>query len=339
MNITKDENETIIYVSIFATLIISVPRILIIFSEANPSIESKWNFNIVETIFQLFYQIFFCYSVGLIAIKKIKNKFSFNLNNVLIVCLIFLISFIFWYVGSNLQLLLFNNIYNEDLFLRTYFLRLFLSTIIILTTIKLLLHNRQKIKDRDLENEKIKSSYLNSKLENLKNQVNPHFLFNSFANLSALINKDQQKATEYLSSLSNVFRYSLNNVNEQIVDLSDELNLLKSYMELYKIRMLNGLSFKTDVLDTNKKILHMSLQPLFENVIKHNKISNQYPLTIYLKQEGDKLIFINDINKKKVLNSNGIGLTNLNERYKILTGKGINIKKRSEHFIVELPLF
>ena len=202
-----------------------------------------------------------------------------------------------------------------------------------------MLHNRQKIKDRDLENEKIKSSYLNSKLENLKNQVNPHFLFNSFANLSALINKDQQKATEYLSSLSNVFRYSLNNVNEQIVDLSDELNLLKSYMELYKIRMLNGLSFKTDVLDTNKKILHMSLQPLFENVIKHNKISNQYPLTIYLKQEGDKLIFINDINKKKVLNSNGIGLTNLNERYKILTGKGINIKKRSEHFIVELPLF
>jgi len=338
MNITKDENETIIYVSIFATLIISVPRILIIFSEANPSIESKWNFNIVETIFQLFYQIFFCYSIGLIAIKKIKNKFSFNLNNVLIVCLIFLISFIFWYVGSNLQLLLFNNIYNEDLFLRTYFLRLFLSAIVILTTIKLLLHNRQKIKDRDLENEKIKSSYLNSKLENLKNQLNPHFLFNSFANLSALINKDQQKATKYLSSLSNVFRYSLNNVNEQIVDLSDELDLLKSYMELYKIRMLKGLTFKIDVFDTKKKILHMSLQPLFENVIKHNKISNHNPITIYLKQEDDKLIFINDINKKKVINTSSIGLSNLNERYKILTGKEINIEKRNEHFIVELPL-
>ena len=109
-------------------------------------------------------------------------------------------------------------------------------------------------------------------------------------------------------------------------------------MELYKIRMLKGLTFKIDVFDTKKKILHMSLQPLFENVIKHNKISNHNPITIYLKQEDDKLIFINDVNKKKVINTSSIGLSNLNERYKILTGKEINIEKRNEHFIVELPL-
>ena len=154
-----------------------------------------------------------------------------------------------------------------------------------------------------------------------------------------MINQNQQKATKYLSNLSDVFRYSLINTDIQIIDLVDELALLDSYIELYKIRMQGGLSFHIDVPDAKKKILHMSFQPLIENVIKHNVISQERPLCISLIKKGNSLIFKNDLNiKNKVVNSNGIGLTNLNERYKILVGKEINIQKSEKYFSVELPL-
>ena len=103
--------------------------------------------------------------------------------------------------------------------------------------------------------------------------------------------------------------------------------------------MKGGLSFDINVPDTNKKILHMSFQTLLENVIKHNEISQEKPLCITLRRKGDSIIFKNDINKKnKLVNSNGIGLANLNERYKILVGKEINIQKSEKYFSVELPL-
>ena len=123
------------------------------------------------------------------------------------------------------------------------------------------------------------------------------------------------------------------------MDLIDELALLNSYIELYKIRVQDGLSLQIDLPNKQKKILNMSLQPLMENVIKHNEISKEKPLSICLKKKGDLLIFENNLNPKNMSeNSNGIGLSNLNERYKILVGKEINIQKNETHFIVTLPL-
>ena len=156
---------------------------------------------------------------------------------------------------------------------------------------------------------------------------------------SSSTTKTSTEGTKYLSNLSDVFRYTLNNSNEQIVDLIDELALLNSYIELYKIRVQDGLSLQIDLPNKQKKILNMSLQPLMENVIKHNEISEEKPLSICLKQKGDLLTFENNLNPKKMSeNSNGIGLSNLNERYKILVGKEINIQKNETHFIVTLPL-
>ena len=120
-----------------------------------------------------------------------------------------------------------------------------------LLSVKFLYLNKQN-NLKKLENEKLKSSYLNSKLENLKDQINPHFLFNSFANLSALIDENQKTAKKYLSNLSDVFQYSLNNSNEQIVNLADELELLNSYIELYKIRIKDGLTLIVDLKDKEK---------------------------------------------------------------------------------------
>ena len=270
--------------------------------------------------------------------KRIQNNLSNNLFEIKIILAFIVTTFVIWFIGSNLQEIIFKNVSNQKFFYRTYLIRFTLSSILMFVTSKLLLLNRQKSLG-ELENEKLKSSYLKSKLENLKDQINPHFLFNSFANLSALINEDQHKAKKYLSNLSDVFRYTLNNSNEQIVNLIDELDLLNSYIELYKIRAQNGLSLQIDIPNNQKKILNMSLQPLMENVIKHNEISEEKPLSICLKQKGDLLTFENNLNPKKMSeNSNGIGLSNLNERYKILVGKEINIQKNETHFIVTLPL-
>ena len=338
MNSIKGEIKSILYVSIFISLIFNLHRLLRLFGETNIVLESPWNFNLFELIYQILFQVFFCYFIGFIALKIVQNDFSNKQVNLKMISAFLMMTLVFWFIGSNLQELIFKNVSNQKFFYRSYLLRFTLSAILMFVALKQLLLNRQK-NLKELENEKLKSSYLNSKLENLKGQINPHFLFNSFANLSALIGENQPKAKKYLSNLSDVFRYSLNNSNEQIVDLVDELDLLNSYIELYKIRVQDGLSLQIDLPNKQKKILNMSLQPLLENVTKHNEISAEKPLSICLKQKGDLLIFENNLNPKNMsINSNGIGLSNLNERYKILVGKEINIQKSETHFIVKLPL-
>ena len=338
MNSIKGEIKSIFYVSIFVSLIFNLHRLLRVFGETNIVLEYPWNFNLYELIYQILFQLLFCYFIGFIALKLFQNDFSKKHINLKMMSAFLVMTVVFWFIGSNFQEIIFKNVTNQKFFYRSYLLRFTLSAILMFITLELLLLHRQKNLG-ELENEKLKSSYLNSKLENLKDQINPHFLFNSFANLSALINEDQHKAKKYLSNLSDVFRYTLNNSNEQIVDLIDELALLNSYIELYKIRVQDGLSLQIDLPNKQKKILNMSLQPLMENVIKHNEISKEKPLSICLKQKGDLLIFENNLNLKNMsVNSNGIGLSNLNERYKILVGKEINIQKSETHFIVTLPL-
>ena len=249
---TKSEKKSILYVSIFISLIFNFPKIVRIYGETDLAPSYPWDFNLYELIFQILFQILFCYLLGYIALKRIQNNLSNNLFEIKIILAFIVTTFVIWFIGSNLQEIIFKNVSNQKFFYRTYLIRFTLSSILMFVTSKLLLLNRQKSLG-ELENEKLKSSYLKSKLENLKDQINPHFLFNSFANLSALINEDQHKAKKYLSNLSDVFRYTLNNSNEQIVNLIDELDLLNSYIELYKIRAQNGLSLQIDIPNNQKK--------------------------------------------------------------------------------------
>ena len=253
---TKSETKSILYVSIFISLIFNFPKVLRIFGETDLSPNYPWDFNLYELIFQILFQILFCYLLGYIALKRIQNNLSNNLFEIKLILSFIVTTFVFWFIGSNLQDIIFKNVSNQKFFYRTYLIRFTLSSILMFITSKLLLLHRQKNLG-ELENEKLKSAYLNSKLENLKDQINPHFLFNSFANLSALINEDQHKAKKYLSNLSDVFRYTLNNSNEQIVDLIDELALLNSYIELYKIRVQDGLSLQIDLPNKQKNTQHV----------------------------------------------------------------------------------
>ena len=338
MYITNKENNSIFYVSVFISIILNFHRVVSGFNEINIILGYTWNFNIYELIFQILFQILFCYSVGFIFLKRFYDVISGNLLNIRTILIFTLIVLAFWSLGSSLQLIIFDNVISQNIFYKAYLIRITLSGVLMLLSVKFLYLNKQN-NLKELENEKLKSSYLNSKLENLKDQINPHFLFNSFANLSALIDENQKTAKKYLSNLSDVFRYSLNNSNEQIVNLADELELLNSYIELYKIRIKDGLTLIVDLNDKEKKILSMSLQPLLENVIKHNEISKEKPVTIELKQRGNLFSFKNNLNQmNKSVRENGIGLSNLNERYKILVGKEIDIQITSSQFIVTLPI-
>ena len=338
MYITNKENYSIFYISVFISIILNFHRVVSGFNEINIILGYTWNFNIYELIFQILFQILFCYSIGFIFLKRFYDVISGNLLNIRTILIFTLIVLAFWSLGSSLQLIIFDNVISQNIFYKAYLIRITLSGVLMLLSVKFLYLNKQN-NLKELENEKLKSSYLNSKLENLKDQINPHFLFNSFANLSALIDENQKTAKKYLSNLSDVFRYSLNNSNEQIVNLADELELLNSYIELYKIRIKDGLTLIVDLNDKEKKILSMSLQPLLENVIKHNEISKEKPVTIELKQRGNLFSFKNNLNQRnKSVSENGIGLSNLNERYKILVGKEIDIQNTSSQFIVTLPL-
>jgi sensor histidine kinase YesM len=190
-----------------------------------------------------------------------------------------------------------------------------------------------------LENEHLKNENLQVQLTSLKNQLNPHFLFNSLNTLSWLINEDKEKSQHYLQKLSQVLRYSLSMQEQSLVPLKEELTLVDSYIFLLQIRFGDNLKITKNIDNTDFSIPPLSLQLLIENAIKHNIISTKSPLNIWIESNKNEktLIVKNTLNRKMNSEGTGIGLVNLNERFKILANHEIEIEK-NEAFIVILPL-
>lgn len=191
-----------------------------------------------------------------------------------------------------------------------------------------------------LENEQLKQENLMNQLSALKNQLNPHFLFNSLNTLSWLINEDKAKSQLYLQKLSQVLRYSLSMQEQTMVNLKDELILMDNYIFLLQMRFGENLKI-TQKLEGKEKfrIPPHSLQLLIENAIKHNVISSNSPLkiTIEIKPEEEIIIVSNTIHTKANSAGTGIGLVNLSERFRLLVGREIEILQ-DKAFTVILPL-
>jgi two-component system LytT family sensor kinase len=191
-----------------------------------------------------------------------------------------------------------------------------------------------------LENEQLKHENLLNQLTSLKNQLNPHFLFNSLNTLSWLINEDKEKSQLYLQKLSQVLRYSLSIQDQPLVKLDEELTLTDSYIYLLQMRFGDNLQIIKKIEGTDKfKIPPHSLQLLIENAIKHNIITSNMPITIKIEvyPEEKDIKISNSIHLKSNSSGTGIGLINLSERFKILVGKEIEIYQNQE-FTVILPL-
>jgi two-component system, LytTR family, sensor kinase len=204
---------------------------------------------------------------------------------------------------------------------------------------KFLIENEQK-NEILLENEHLKNENLSVQLASLKNQLNPHFLFNSLNTLSWLINEDKEKSQRYLQKLSQVLRYSLSLQEQSLVPLKEELTLVENYIFLLQMRFGNNLKVVRKIENTQFQIPPLSLQLLIENAIKHNIISTISPLSIWIESNEDNktIIVRNTLNLKSNSEGTGIGLVNLNERFKILANKEIEIEQNEKEFIVKLPL-
>lgn len=194
-----------------------------------------------------------------------------------------------------------------------------------------------------LEYEQLKTEKLQNSYNALMGQINPHFFFNSLNGLNALIQSGEKPQTlAYLDELSNVFRYILQSNKKELVTLAEELQFVKAYTYLLSVRYEGKLFFSIQA-DTPYLLWYLpilSVLPLIENAVKHNVISKQYPLQIdiYTTHE-DKLIISNKIHpKSEDSKGSGIGLKNLWGRYRMLTGKDIQISNRKEYFKVTLPL-
>ena len=193
-----------------------------------------------------------------------------------------------------------------------------------------------------LVQEKLKHENVRSQLEGLKNQVNPHFLFNSLNTLSYIIPEDSEKGVKFVQKLSKVYRYILEIRDSKLIPVEEELEFLKSYTFLLKERFGENLNIKYDIPKENlkDKILPLSLQILFENAIKHNVISKKKPLTIDVSVENNKrLIVRNNLQKKKMtMNGTKLGLENIKNRYLFFSDLKVEILETDEYFVVILPL-
>ncbi len=190
------------------------------------------------------------------------------------------------------------------------------------------------------ENQNLVIENLRNRYNALKNQTDPHFLFNSLNTLNGLIGYDDERAHEYVEQLSAVFRYTMQ--DRTVTRVSEELQFIDSYVYLMKIRYNDGLSVECNIDDNHKDyfIVPFGLQLLIENAVKHNVVSRKNPLRIVVKSTPDETIRVeNNLQpKQSVQDSRGIGLTNLNECYRLMFGKEIVVQADEECFSVEIPL-
>jgi hypothetical protein len=180
-----------------------------------------------------------------------------------------------------------------------------------------------------------------AKFESLKNQLDPHFLFNSLNVLTSLIGENPTQAERFTTKLSKVYRYVLEQRNKDLVPIEEELKFAKTYMELLGMRFEDAVKFNIPDSISNDalKIVPLSLQLLLENAVKHNVVSSTKPLTINIYEEGNYLIIENNINPKEAIGkSTKVGLQNIADRYGLITDKGVKIENNNKTFKVSLPL-
>ena len=222
------------------------------------------------------------------------------------------------------------------------------TTLIILIAVIFIVHVYETVflvkesESEMLRNTQLEKARAEAALEALKNQIDPHFIFNSLNTLSHLIESSPQKAKKFNDNLADVYRYILHNKGRDLVLLSDEMAFLENYFSLLKIRFEDSIFLQNEVPPAALEAFLLppiSLQLLMENAVKHNEFSRVYPLTVALRMEDEHLVITNEVREKRSDRfSNNLGLANLSERYRLISSKNIDIIASDNVFTVRLPL-
>jgi sensor histidine kinase YesM len=191
-----------------------------------------------------------------------------------------------------------------------------------------------------IEAEQMRSERLQGQYQSLKEQLNPHFLFNSLNVLSNLVYENADQANAFIEKLSKIYRYVLDVQHEELVSLEREAAFAENYLELQKLRFGPKFSHRLSLEQMKEYSLPpLTLQMLLENVFKHNVATKAKPLDLSIRQEGDSLVVMNTLQKRDSgMAKNGIGLNNIKERYRFLTDKEVEVEATEGLFRVRVPL-
>jgi histidine kinase len=188
--------------------------------------------------------------------------------------------------------------------------------------------------------EQTKRQMVSAKFEALKNQLSPHFVFNSFNTLGAIIGEDPSRAQEFLAQLSTVYRYILDNKDKETVSLGREIDCLKALLHVQEDRHPDAVNIEINISEQQRslRIIPLTLHTLVENVFKHNVLSKVTPINMKIEvRDNDSLIVENDLRPKLDVESHNIGIENLSRRYELLIHKGLSIMHSKSVFQVEIP--
>jgi sensor histidine kinase YesM len=202
--------------------------------------------------------------------------------------------------------------------------------------------------ENKVKEQKVIAGTASAQFESLKNQIDPHFLFNSLNVLSSLIEENPDNAQKFTTSLSKIYRYVLEQKDKELVPVEEELAFAKTYMNLLKMRFENSITFDLPTDEdwiasflsmAEAKVVPLSLQLLLENTIKHNVVSEQRPLHIKIYIENNYLIVENNLQKKEILQERkGVGLQNIVNRYGLISERKVLVEETQIEFKVKIPI-
>jgi len=232
--------------------------------------------------------------------------------------------------------------YNE--FLATESVAYYYTSLIITIAASLFFHAfyfYQQLQKNKIKEQKVIAGTASAKFDALKNQLDPHFLFNSLNVLTSLIDENPDSAQKFTTALSKVYRYVLEQKNKDLVTVDEELQFAKTYMSLLKMRFEDSIIFEIpeQASDPESKVVPLSLQLLLENAVKHNMVTTSKPLHIKISESNGLLIVENNLQPKQIVKkSSGVGLDNIRQRYDLLTDRKVNINQEASRFAVAIPM-
>lgn len=340
LELKKTKQSLLIGIALLISVLVNLPRVLQLYEIVENLAESFAQVTLADVIIRIVFLFVFSWIVlQLNSNWKLKymhlhivtkSAITIVLNTVLFFATVFVLIFVHEKVIGEVM-----NSPDRGLLYFVYFMVLLIA-IFIARILRFQIIHQADIAEKEL----LKQQNLQNELSALKNQINPHFLFNSLNSLNSLI-RGNKEATTFVNKLSFMYRYILQSGQQDFVTLKEELKFLESYVHLIRVRYRDRFDINIAIPETllNEKIPVLTLQLLVENAVKHNEISENSPLLVKLYSNDNYLVVENAIKPRTTfVDSTGQGLANINKRYLLLKQKHISISDTNAIFKVKLPL-
>lgn len=340
MKVIYIKQTVILAISSLVSLLISVPRILSFYD-----ITDQVNNSFAESSYlDITVRFLFIFSFSWILLQYNSNwryhlLFKSKWKNIVFVIIS---NCVLSYLGTSLLLFIYPLIVGQEIhdFEAALFYFIYLVVTAVLFFISGILRFQIIHKQDSIEKDQLKQESLENELMALKNQINPHFLFNSLNSLNSLV-RENDAATKFINKLSFMYRYILQSGDRNLVLLKEEIKFLESYIYLINTRYRDRVVIDVQIDDKllSKKIPPLGIQTLVENAVKHNEISQSHPLLVKVYNDNEFICVENKIRLRKTMaEGTGNGLSNLDKRYYLLKKEHISISDKNQNFKVKYKL-